>query len=175
MHIRWRLVKIQPRRNYKEEIKKWFTLDHIETFEISNSLADFQLVLKNVFGLGFIIDIAKPKDNSIIQMVMRLENPKVIQDGFASITVDEKLQLVEELKMELLKFVVDYEISTNLSSVTLASIVYLEDMTRTTFMEALRSVRNGALATISILSRRFNPGFESTPPHTHLDVSSPYG
>lgn len=153
----------------------WFALDHIETSEVKNTLADFQLVLKNVFGLGFTINIAKPKDNSILQIVMKLASPKVIQNGFASLTMEEKLQHVDELKMELLKLDVDYEISTNLESVMIADIVYLEDMTRTTFMDALRSVRNGALVTISFLSRKFNPGYESTPPHTHLDVSSPYG
>lgn len=161
--------------DYKEKIKMWFALDHIETSEVENTLADFQLVLKNVFGLGFTINIAKPKDNSILQIVMKLASPKVIQNGFASLTMEEKLQHVDELKMELLKLDVDYEISANLESVMIADIVYLEDMTRTTFMDALRSVRNGALVTISFLSRKFNPGYESTPPHTHLDVSSPYG
>ncbi|HET7336602.1 MAG TPA: DUF2299 family protein [Candidatus Nitrosotalea sp.] len=161
--------------DYKEKIKMWFALDHIETSEVENTLADFQLVLKNVFGLGFTINIAKPKDNSILQIMMKLASPKVIQNGFASLTMEEKLQHVDELKMELLKLDVDYEISANLESVMIADIVYLEDMTRTTFMDALRSVRNGALVTISFLSRKFNPGYESTPPHTHLDVSSPYG
>lgn len=125
--------------------------------------------------MGFTIDIVKPKDNSVLQIVMNLENPKVIQEGFASLTEEEKLEVVEALKMELLKLGVDYEMSANLDSVTLAGMVYLEDMTRTTFMESLRAVRNAALMTISILSRRFNLGYESTPPHTHLDVSSPYG
>lgn len=161
--------------DYKEEIKKWFSLDHIETTEVKNNLADFQLVLKNVFGLGFTINIAKPKDNSILQIVMELASPKVIQDGFASLTAEEKLQHVEELKIELLKIDVDYEISANLDSVTLGNIVYLEDMTRSSFMKSLKSVRNAALVTISILSERFNPGYESTPSHTHLDISSPYG
>jgi hypothetical protein len=162
-------------KNYKEEIKRWFALDHIETFEVPNKLADFQIALKNVFGLGFTIEIAKPKDNSILQIVMKLENPKVIQKGFASMTGEEQLQIIEILKMELLKLDVDYEIASNLDSVMLANLVYLEDMTRTTFMKSLKSVRNAALLTISILSRRFNPGYESIPPHTHLDVSSPYG
>ena len=161
--------------DYKEEIKKWFSLDHIETSEVKNNLADFQLVLKNVFGLGFVINIAKPKDNSILQIVMELSSPKVVQDGFASLTAEEKLQHIEELKMELLKIDVDYEISDNLDSVTLGNIVYLEDMTRTSFMKSLKSVRNAALVTISILSGKFNPGYESTPSHTHLDISSPYG
>lgn len=161
--------------DYKEEIKKWFSLDHIETSEVKNNIADFQLVLKNVFGLGFIINIAKPKDNSILQIVMKLASPKVVQDGFASLTAEEKLQHIEELKMELLKIDVDYEISDNLDSVTLGNIVYLEDMTRTSFMKSLKSVRNAALVTISILSGKFNPGYESTPSHTHLDISSPYG
>ena len=161
--------------DHKEIIKKWFKLDRIETYETKNNLADFQLVLKNVFGLGFTIDIAKPKDNSILQIAMKLNNSKEIQEGFASLTVEEKLRIVEVLKMELLKLDVDYAISANLDSVMLANIVYLEDMTRTTFMKSLKSVRNAALMTISILSGRFNPGYESTPPHTHLDISSPYG
>lgn len=97
-------------------------MDHIETSEVTNNLADFQLALKNVFGLGFTIDIAKPKDNSVLQIVMNLENPKVIQEGFASLSEEEKLLIVEALKMELLKLDVDYEMSANLDSVTLADI-----------------------------------------------------
>lgn len=175
MHFRWRWPEIQAEKNYKEEVKKWFALDHIETSEVQNNLADFQLVLKNVFGLGFTIDIAKPKDNSILQIVMRLGNPKEVQEGYVSLTGEEKIRIVEGLKMELLKLGVDYELSAKLESVTIAKVVYLEDMNRTMFMESLRAVRNASLLTISILSRSFNLGYKSIPPHTHLDVSSPYG
>ncbi len=159
----------------KKKILDWLSEDEIESKEISNDYADFQFTLPNAFGLGFTVDIAKPKKKSVLQIVTKLVHPTEIQKAVNSLDDEEKLELFESLKRELLKLGVDYEISAILDSITFAKFVYLDDITRTLFTESLRNVRNAVLLVISLLAGRFSTGYQSLPPHTHLHVSSPYG
>lgn len=162
-------------QNLKSELTRWLVEDEIESSEVENKDADFQLILSNAFGLGFTIDIAKLKGKPILDIVIKLTNSSAIQQGFASLTDEESMMLLENLKRELLRLGVDYNLSVNIDTVTLIKFVYLENMTRTLFMESVKLVRNAALIVISTLSQRFESGYESTPPHSHLHVSSPYG
>ncbi|HJT10233.1 MAG TPA: DUF2299 family protein [Candidatus Nitrosotalea sp.] len=162
-------------QSLKNRIRDWLVEDEIEAVEILNDYSDFQFTLSNAFGLGFTINVAKPKQKSVLQIVTKLSHPPEIQKSMSSLDDEEKLELFESLKVELLKIGVDYEISDNLDSITFVKFVYLNDMTRTLFMESLKMVRNATLLVISLLSRRFTTGYQSTPPHTHLHVSSPYG
>lgn len=162
-------------QNLKNKIHNWLAESGIDNIETSNEYADFQLMLSNAFGLNFNIDVAKPKQKSMLQIVIKLVFPTEIQQAMNSLDDEETLKLLESLKRELLKIGVDYELPTKLDGITFAKFVYLDDITRTLFMESLTVVRNAALFVISLLSERFMTGYESTPPHTHLHVSSPYG
>lgn len=159
----------------KNKIHDWLTEDEIESEEVSNDYADFQFTLPNAFGLGFTIDVAKPKKKSVLQIVTKLVHPAEIQKAMNSLDDEEKLELFENLKRELLKLGVDYEISTGFDDITFVKFVYLEDMTRTLFIESLRNVRNAVLLVISLVAGRLSTGYQSLPPHTHLHISSPYG
>lgn len=159
----------------KNKIHDWLAEDEIESKEISNDYADFQLTLQNAFGLGFTIDVAKPKKKSILQIVTKLVHPGEIQKAMNALDDEEKLELFETLKRELLKLGIDYEISSQLDSITFAKFVCLDDMTRTLFTDSLRNVRNAVLLVISLLAGRLSTVYQSLPLHTHLHVSSPYG
>jgi hypothetical protein len=161
--------------NLKNEIKGWFAEDDVKASEITIGSADFQLVLSNAFGLGLEIDIAKPKSKSIIVFGTKLQNPPAVQQGFLLIGDVEKIRTIEELKRDLIRLGVEYRISDNFSTVMIVKELYLQDMTRTTFMESLKLVRNAAIFVISILSEKLATEQTATPPHSHADLTSPYG
>lgn len=160
----------------QNRIKDWLMIDGLPFSEAKNDYADFQFVLSNAFGLGFIIDIAKPKNKQILAFAIQLINPPQILQGFSSLDGGvEKMKILEGLKRELLKLGVDYIISDDMKDVTIIYHLYVEDITHTLFMESLKLVRNASLIVISTLSERFATGTASIPPHSHSELSSPYG
>lgn len=159
----------------KNKIKDWLLVDALPSTEIKNNYSDFQFVLSNAFGLGFVIDIAKPKNKPIIAFAMQLRNPPQIEQGFSSLNAVEKMKLLEGLKRELLKLGVDYDMSDDMKVVTIIDHRYIEDITHTLFIESLKLVRNASLIVISILSEQFTSGVASMPSHSHSALSSPYG
>ena len=161
--------------NLKSEIIGWLTEDDVKAAEITIGSSDFQLVLSNAFGLGLEIDIAKPKGKSIIVFGTKLQNPPAVQQGFMSIDDMEKIRTIEALKRDLINLGVEYSISDNFSTVMIVKELYLQDLTRTVFMESLKLVRNAAIFVISILSEKLATEQTATPPHSHADLTSPYG
>ncbi|MGI0045943.1 MAG: DUF2299 family protein [Nitrosotalea sp.] len=159
----------------QNKIKEWLTTDVLSFSEIKNDYADFQFALSNAFGLGFVIDIAKPKNKSILAFAMQLLNPPQIQQGFSSLNAIEKMKLLEGLKRELLKIGVEYNIADDMKVVTIINHLYVEDITHTLFMESLKLVRNASLIVMSTLSEKFTLGISSMPPHSHSELNSPYG
>lgn len=159
----------------KSKIKEWLMVDSLPFSEIKNDYADFQFVLSNAFGLGFVIDIAKPKNKPILAFAMQLLNPTKIQQGFVLLSDVDKMKLLEGLKRDLLKLGVDYNVSNDMKVVTIINHLYVEDITHTLFMESLKIVRNASLIVISTLSEKFTSGIASMPPHSHSELNSPYG
>lgn len=159
----------------KNKIREWLTTDGLPFSEAKNDYADFQFVLSNAFGLGFVIDIAKPKNKQILAFAMQLISPPQILQVFSSLEHVERMKILEGFKRELLKIGVDYVISDDMKDVTIIYHLYIEDITHTLFMGALKLVRNASLIIISTLSEQFASGTASIPPHSHSELSSPYG
>lgn len=159
----------------KNKIKDWLMTDALPITEAKNDYADFQFVLSNAFGLGFVIDIAKPKNKQILAFAMQLISPPQILQAFSLLDDVEKMKILEGFKRELLKMGVDYVISDDMKHVTIIYHLYIEDITHTLFMGSLKLVRNASLIVISTLAERFASGISSIPPHSHSALSSPYG
>ncbi len=159
----------------KNDIKAWLVEDEIKASEIATKFTDFHLLLSNAFGLGLEVDISKLKDKSIIVFGIRLRNPPTIQKGFTALAEEEKIKILEELKRDLMRLGVEYNISAEFSDVVIVKELYIQDLTRTSFMESLKQVRNAAIFVISILSEKLASKQIATPPHSHSDLPSPYG
>lgn len=159
----------------KNDIKAWLVEDEVKVYDVPTKFTDFHLLLSNAFGLGLEIDISKLKNKSIIVFGVRLRNPPTIQEGFTLLSEEEKIKALEELKRDLLKLGVEYNISAEFSEVTIVKEIYIQDMTRTSFMESLKVIRNAAIFLISILSEKLAVKQVATPPHSHSDLPSPYG
>ena len=77
----------------ENKIKDWLRTDALPFTEAKNDYADFQFVLSNAFGLGFVIDIAKPKNKQILAFAMRLISPPQILQAFSSLDDVEKMKI----------------------------------------------------------------------------------
>src|SRR5574340_622530 len=109
----------------KNDIKVWLSEDGLKASEVTVKFTDFQLMLSNAFGLGLEIDIAKLKARPIIVFGTRLRNPPPIQQGFVSLADAEKIKILEELKRDLIKLGVEYNISDKFSEVTIGKEIYM--------------------------------------------------
>ncbi|MDE1861401.1 MAG: DUF2299 family protein [Thaumarchaeota archaeon] len=159
----------------KSDIKIWLTEDEITVSEVTPKYTDFHLLLSNAFGLGLELDISKLTNKSIIVFGTKLRNSLPVQQAFMALTEEEKIKILEELKRDLIRLGVDYNISANFSDVVIVKELYIQDLTRTCFMESLKMVRNAAIFVISILSEKLAIKQIATPPHSHSDLPSPYG
>lgn len=159
----------------KTKIKSWLEEEGIKISEVTNQSSDFQIVLDNVFGLGLVIETTKPKNKSFLINGIKIHNTPEIQKGFSLLNTLEKFEFLEYLKRELLSQGVDFNLSKKMDDLTIASFVYLEDLTRTLFMNSIKSIRNSATIVISILLEKFSLSESPTPHHSHSHLISPYG
>jgi len=161
--------------HFKDKICSWLVEEDIKISEVTNPLSDFQLTLKNAFGLNLVIDIAKPKEKSFIIIAIKIKYPQEMQTFFSSLTNIEKFEFLEKAKRILLEQNVDFTMSENLDYLDIVNYVYLEDFSRTIFMNSIKSIRNASIITISTLIEEFSLVNNPTPHHTHSNLISPYG
>ena len=159
----------------KGKVFSWLQEEEIEISEVKNPLSDFQLTLKNAFGMDLVIDIVKPKDKSFIINAIKINYPAQMQKSFSSLTNIEQFKFLEKIKRNLLEQNVDFNISKDMDHLDIVNYVYLEDLTRTIFMKSIKSIRNAATITISTLIQEFSLIHTPTPHHTHSNLISPYG
>ncbi|GEM_PF-2248917 len=159
----------------KNDLKDWLTEDEIKASEVTAKFTDFHLQLSNAFGLGLQVDISKLTGKSIIVFGTKLRNSPPIQQAFMSFAETEKIKILEELKRDLIRLGVEYSISGNFSDMVIVKELYIQDLTRTSFMESLKMVRNASIFVISILSEKLAIKQIATPPHSHSELPSPYG
>ncbi|MDE2026861.1 MAG: DUF2299 family protein [Patescibacteria group bacterium] len=159
----------------KSDIKTWLTEDEIKASDAAAKFTDFHLQLSNAFGLGLEVDISKLKGKSIIVFGTKLRNSPSIQQAFMALAEEEKIKVLEELKRDLIRLGVEYNISGEFSDIVIVREIYIEDLTRTSFMDSLKIVRNATIFVISILSEKLAIKQVPTPPHSHSDLPSPYG
>ncbi|SRR5579875_431259 len=159
----------------KNDINTWLTEDEIGASELAAKYTDFHLRLSNAFGLGLQVDISKLTGKSIIVFGSKLHNSAPIQQAFISLSETEKIKIPEELKRDLIRLGVEYSISGDFSDIIIVKEIYIQDLTRTSFMESLKMVRNACIFVTSIMSERLAIRQIATPPHSHSELPSPYG
>lgn len=163
------------REELKTTIKSWLEEEGVKVFEVTNPLSDFKIVLDNAFGLDLVIEITKPKNKLFLINGVKLHITPEIQKGFSSLNAIEKFEFLEYLKRELMSQGVDFNLSSKMDDLTIVSFVYLEDLSRTLFMNSIKSVRNSATIAISTLLEKFSLTKNPTSHHSHSHLISPYG
>lgn len=161
--------------NLKSKISSWLEEEDINISEVVNPQSEFQLILENAFGLGLVIDIAKPKNKSFLINAMKIKYPSQMKESFSLLSPIQKFKFLEMIKRNLLELNVDFTISSEMDHLDIVNYVYLEDLTRTVFMNSLKSIRNAGTITISLLTEEFSLIRTPTPHHTHSNMISPYG
>jgi hypothetical protein len=159
----------------KKKIKSWLEEEGVKVSEAANPSYDFKIVLENAFGLDLVIEITKPKNKLFLVNGVKLHITPEIQKGFSSLNTIKKFEFLEHLKRELLGQSVDFNLSSTMDELVIVHFVYLEDLSRTIFMNSIKSVRNSATISISTLLEKFSLSNNPTPHRSHSDLISPYG
>lgn len=139
----------------KLKIRRWLEEEGVIVKEIEHRESDFRFVLNNAFGIGLIIDITKPKGKSFLVNGTEIKNSTEIQQKFSGLTEIEKFEFLELLKRDLLTQGIDFGLANGIEYITITHTLYIEDLSRTLFMDSVKSVRNATTFAISTLIEEF--------------------
>ena len=160
----------------KDKLVNWLQDEGFQvSLRASQPNADFSLRIDNAFGIGYIVNVFKHTGKSILTTVITLLQPPEVQELFASIDEKERLRFIEGLKRELLKIGADFNIPYDIGRIAILRVLYVEDLTRTSFIDGIRKVRDGAIFIVSSLSQKIPSGTTPTQPSPSQSNSTPYG
>ena len=164
----------------KDRIRSWLEEEGFSVSEKNEDIADFHLVISNLYNQGTYADIVKMKNKSLIIIGSALQNPPEFLQLFASISEQERSNFVGSIQRELLKFRVDHELHPNRiipEKMIIRDSVYEEDLSRTNFMECLKRVKFASLFLLWSISNKFSIEATKSLPQYHSTTNSqpPYG
>ena len=164
-------------QNMQDKVNNWLLDEGLTVSKKDDNTADFHLVVSNAYGLGFFIDIVKPKNKLFLVIAMGIPIPPEIKQPYVSLDQKEKTRFIGGLQRELLKFGVEHRIQPDKlqpDGIVITDSVYDEDMTRTLFMTSVRKVKYASLFVVWSLSQKFLPEADSSPSNTPSPSNVPY-
>lgn len=141
--------------NVRGKITNWLLEEGLAHTLTPNENFDFVIRVTNVFG-AFYVDISKEKGRERIYFSINLGyQDEPTQKAFSKLTPKEKEDLHYNLRLGIMNYGVEYNFQPpnfqELHTVILQNPVFLEDMTKTNFMNGFYSIRNAiAFLTLSI-------------------------
>ena len=150
----------------ENKITGWLFDEELAVTKKDDDKSEFHIVVSNAYGLGFFIDIMKPKNKPFLVIAMTIGNSPQFMQSFLSIKEKEGIRIIGGIQRELLKFGVEHTVQPSASQperISITDILYLEDVTRTSFMGSIRRVKLASLYTIWSLHQKFMPDKEPTP------------
>lgn len=150
----------------ENKIMTWLFDEELAVTKKDDDKSEFHIVISNAYGLGFFIDIVKPKNKPVLLIAMTIGNTPEFIQSFLTIKEKERIRIIGGIQRELLKFGVEHNVQPNASRperISITDILYPEDITRTSFMGSIRRVKLASLYTIWSLNQKFMPDKEPTP------------
>lgn len=151
--------------NLLEKINNWLLDEGLTVSKRDDETSDFHLVVQNIFGLGFNMDIVKIKNKPFIVVGMGTKLPLDITQGLSKLKTDDKRRFLVGLQKELLKFGVEHKLKPtldNLELVEIHDIIYVEETTRPRFMNLLKRVKHASLFFRWSMIQKFTPSESSS-------------
>ena len=165
----------------ENQIRIWLEEEGFSVSMKSEEISDFHLVISNLYGHGTFADIVKMKNKKLIIIGSALQNPPEFLQLFSTINEQERSNFFGNMQRELLKFRVEHELHPNRimpEKMIVRDTVYEEDISRTAFMECLKTVKFASLFILWTIGHKFS--METTKsfqqhPSTTTSSQPPYG
>jgi len=142
------------------QINNWLLEEGLTISKQEDPKSDFRFLIPNAYNLGFPISIIKVKNKPIIAVGMGSKIPPEIKEGLKKLKPDDFARFLMDLQKELLKFGVEHAIRPSKKDPDLIEIsdsLYVEEMTRTSFMEKIKKVKHASLFFIWSLTSKISP------------------
>ena len=162
-------------------IKGWLESEDYAVSDRPEPISDFHLVVSNLHGKDTFADIVKLKNKDFVILGSALQNPAEFMKVLSTIAEKERSDFFNGVQRELLKFQLDHEFHPNKllpERMIVRDVVYIEGLTRATFMERLKRVKFASLFLLWSIGHKFSAdyGLSSTPHHLSTSESrQPYG
>ena len=153
-------------KTIRDKINDWLLDEGLTVSQREDEQADFHLVIPDV-SQGITADIIKPKNKYFLIIGIGIGIPPEVARPYASLKDDEKQKFMLDVQKDLLIFQVDHRIEPNRNEPKLIAIndlIYIEDITRTSFMTSLKRVKFATLYLIWSINEKFSPQKGSSNP-----------
>lgn len=129
---------------------------------------EFNLGIANAFETGIAINVVKVRNQPMIMTGVGIGIDPIHQQAFSALENREKSDYIFEIQKNLLFFGVDFNFLPNVTNpqqIAISHSIYVEDITRTSLMESLKTVRNAGLYLIWSYRNKFTTemGSSSSP------------
>jgi len=144
----------------QSRFNNWLMEEGLLVSKRDDPAADFHLIATQP-NLSMNIDIIKLKNKPFIAIITGNLIPPEIKKSYSTIKEDERVRFTVGIQSELLKFGVEQRLDPNLiepNLLELSDIVYIDDMTRTSFMNSVRRIKHAMLFFMWSFGQKFMPG-----------------
>lgn len=157
------------------EIGKWLSAEKLTFSLIEDPNTDFTLGIPKMFNTIFPLTIVKFKETDMLWFQLGIAYDQKTQQAFSELKPRDQFTFKEGLQRELMKMGIEYDFSKFPSLLLIMTQVYIEDMSRTTFMGSIRRVKDGAFFINSTVSQKLGSEGVNISPSFQRPKTSPYG
>jgi len=132
----------------EKKITDWLFEEGLTVSKIQDDKSEFHLRLPNLYGLQLSMDTVRPMKSPFIVVGVKIQISPQHKQTFTTFSEKEKSDFIFKMQKTLLQLGVEFGFIPNVQNhefIELHSPIYIEDITRTSFMSAIRSVRNSSL------------------------------
>lgn len=154
-------------KTLEQIITEWILDEQLTVSKVQDDKSEFHLVIPNVYGLQFGVEITRPKGTPWIIIGMALGLAPEHKQAFSLLNDKEKKQFIFDLQTELLRYGVEFQFLPTVQdhqSISLSYVIYVDEISRPLFMRTIKLVRNVALLVVWTYSNRFSSEIGNQPP-----------
>jgi hypothetical protein len=152
----------------KNKITSWLLEESISHTQIPDENLEFVIRVSDFVGT-FYMDILKEKQRERLFFIFRIDytNDESSQKAFLKFSKKTKEEFYYNLRTEFLKLGIDFKtepINNNdeLRIFQLSCPVYIEDMTKSEFMDKFTKIRNGVILISLFMNKQFTTDVSPT-------------
>lgn len=144
-----------PSKQIRERIQTWLMEDEWSVRQATSEQSLWAFVAEDQFGRKIIVGQRKGKDDQVvIQGAVNIDDNTT--DRISRLSEDERNNFLWDLRFELVRTNLEFSgISLPLKRVEVIERLFLDALTKDSFLQRASEVRKGVLIVIWMLARRF--------------------
>lgn len=153
-----KFLSIDNKNELKNKLTNWLLEEGVTVTQIPDENVEFRLQVT----WGYVIDVVKLKGIPRIVATAKLGfTDEISQKAFSKLTKKDRTKMSYEIQNELTKFPIGYAINPNVITDKFESVdfhynLYIEDLTKTTFMTSIDVIRRSMVCLNGICNNKMD-------------------